>query len=1088
MAVVYFDINFNFALHTTMMKTTLLSSGRTLFYEVSSRLRLRHLSAALFLLFSSPGVLQGSAAADPAETPDPGRYLRPEKPRNQLPKTVRSKSLKNTAVNSISFAEGYFRSAGSGYWNSVTSWEYSSDGSVWTAASAAPDLGANTISIQPGHTVTVAAPVAVDQVIITNGGVLNVASSGFIVNDGTGDDVIIRNGGTLKYSAGSNYAGFSGAAPVISVESGGMIWVGIAGLANTQVANYVYKDASILEWGLTDAFTSGVTYFPNASEEIIPIFRFTDQVGTVGAGSGPLLVNGVLEANGNITFAGTNSKTFRNGVRGSGTITQGPNSGKIILGNSTTVPEIGGSVSLNVVSSGLMLPNGANIPVDAKVKLTSSAENNTVNRDGGVLTVNGTLDLTNMRISNSAPGSVTVNGTLKTAHSGGLYDTGAAIASGILTLNSNSTVEYNAITDQRISSGPAYYHIIFSGAAVKTTQGSISVHGNGSVKITGTTTVNANSNLGSTKTNDTAFMMDGGRLVIRTGGTQPNMQGVYNLTGGVIEFAGTSKAQIRIGAPAKEYYNVAVSGTQVETGGKNFIVKNILSVNSGGVLTVPETATKVNSNVVTARKGLQVAAGGTVLFKNNAQLLQDADAVNTGNVTVLRNSTMKRLDYTYWGAPVAGQPFQPFSPQTVGSRFYTYNEADNSFTSIPDPAAATFLPGKGYAIRAPNNASPTNYDLFEGRFTGTPNNGSYFFDLKYSGPNQGLNMISNPYPSNIDLRVLTVNNTALTDGIYYFWTNNANSGTGNPTQTPTGSYGNYSVNQYATLNAMGATPASSGAEGSAVFPSAIVRPGQGFLIKAKAAGSLVFDHSIRTAAISDGKNSSVFFNERQENEEPAVPVDRFWLKLVTPANNRNVLLIGYAEGASDAYDPIYDAEAMSASDQFYSIVDGKLLAIQGKSFPLSDEEVVVLGASFYEPGTYLIGIEGKEGVFETGKAVYLHDKKLNTYTDLQNQDYRFTTENGTDNGRFELRYEEGVLGTADLPEDEAGVYRDGDNFVVRALSEIRELTVYDAAGRVVTALKPNRKEVVIPVNRLEKGFYLITIKTDHKISGKKIVR
>src|SRR5690606_15896275 len=64
------------------------------------------------------------------------------------------------------------------------------------------------------------------------------------------------------------------------------------------------------------------------------------------------------------------------------------------------------------------------------------------------------------------------------------------------------------------------------------------------------------------------FFMEGGRLILGTGGTQPNMNGNYFINGGVIEFTGSSEIQIRVGNNfnPKTYLNMEISGGNVRAG------------------------------------------------------------------------------------------------------------------------------------------------------------------------------------------------------------------------------------------------------------------------------------------------------------------------------------------------------------------------------------------------------------------------------------------------------------------------------------------------------------------------------------------
>ena len=54
---------------------------------------------------------------------------------------------------------------------------------------------------------------------------------------------------------------------------------------------------------------------------------------------------------------------------------------------------------------------------------------------------------------------------------------------------------------------------------------------------------------------------------------------------------------------------------------------------------------------------------------------------------------MRRLDYTYWGSPVAGQNLLGFSAQTLSNRFYILNSLTNGFEVI-NPSLNNFAAAK----------------------------------------------------------------------------------------------------------------------------------------------------------------------------------------------------------------------------------------------------------------------------------------------------------------------------------------------------------------------------------------------------------
>lgn len=702
-----------------------------------------------------------------------------------------------------------------------------------------------------------------------------------------------------------------------------------------------------------------------------------------------------------------------------------------------------------------------------------------------------------MRITNTATGGVIVNGTLKTANTGGLYGIGSAIPSGTLTLSDNSTIDYYATADQAISSAPNYYNITFSGAGTKTPQNATSVHTNGTVRITGNPTVDfTNWNLGSTGLNDTNFIMDGGKFIVGTGDTQPRPGGTYTITGGALEFKGNSVTDIRV---TPDYYDVIISGENKKPGAKGFTIKNILSVTSTGKLTIQEVLDNETPYVVTAKKGIQVANGGEVIFQNNAQLMQDAGAVNSGSVQAERKTSMKKMDYTYWSAPVTGQILKNtgatantenstggFSPGTPNSRIFRYNEPNDYFVATTDN---DFIPGKGYAIRGKNGYGTTKTpDTFS--FTGTPNNGDAITVTVQRSPDttsgantyqHGYNLIGNPYPSGLNFYNFFDQNQTKITGKAWFWSNAYD------TLYQTGSV-NYLVNNYAVLTLLGGSPPTYGdVEGPTGYtPTENIKLGQGFIIQVRPELTstqpvLTFANTMRTTG------AGAFFNNFKNQPESK---NRYWVKFVSPDNVVNTILLGYVAQATNDYDMDYDAELFTVGDDsFYSLLGTRKMQIQAKGEFVQDSKIDI-GTKQNKDGNYTIKIEQPEGVFANGQAIYLHDKLNGTYTNLLEQNYTFSAIKGATENRFEIVYKSGaVLATGGNTKESLQVYRNGENFIVKSANKkIDEVEVYDASGRLFQKLKGNTTEFVINATTLSSGMYILKIKRNNETISKKIMK
>ncbi|HRU62045.1 MAG TPA: hypothetical protein P5565_11305, partial [Bacteroidia bacterium] len=113
---------------------------------------------------------------------------------------------------------GDYRSASTGEWSTISTWE-TYDGASWQPASAAPD-GTNSglITIQSPMTVSVTTtvPVTADELVIESGATLYIAETDFDVLNGAGEDLVCQgtlytqegtmtNSGVVRFESGSTF-------------------------------------------------------------------------------------------------------------------------------------------------------------------------------------------------------------------------------------------------------------------------------------------------------------------------------------------------------------------------------------------------------------------------------------------------------------------------------------------------------------------------------------------------------------------------------------------------------------------------------------------------------------------------------------------------------------------------------------------------------------------------------------------------------------------------------------------------------------------------------------------------------------------
>jgi len=428
------------------------------------------------------------------------------------------------------------------------------------------------------------------------------------------------------------------------------------------------------------------------------------------------------------------------------------------------------------------------------------------------------------------------------------------------------------------------------------------------------------------------------------------------------------------------------------------------TINSGNTITVAGAITNNN---------------GTFNLENNANLVQtNVSATNTGSIVVKRNSASIQLyDYTLWSSPVAGQNLKAFSPNTLDSRFYSYDSSQNLYSAV-DPLNTSFSPATGYLIRAPNTWTASTPTTFNSVFTGVPNNGT--ITLTGLTPNK-FYAVGNPYPSSISATSFINGNS--TSGTLYFWrkTNGANG------------------SAYATRTNAGGT-ASGG-----LTPTDNIGVGQGFIVKTGAsATTLSFNNTMRTSS-----NSLVFLRTNEER-------NRYWLNLNTPTEFICQTLVAYMPEATASFDNAIDGKYINdAPVALTSLINSEEYTIQGRALPFSTTDSVLLGFKTNVAGNYTISIDHVDGFFSTGQVIFLKDNLLNTVNDLSAGSYSFASAVGTFNSRFEIVYQR-VLGVnnPEFTSNNVVVFNDKGDIRINSGSAVMEqVRVYDLQGRLLVDKK-----------------------------------
>ncbi len=452
-------------------------------------------------------------------------------------------------------------------------------------------------------------------------------------------------------------------------------------------------------------------------------------------------------------------------------------------------------------------------------------------------------------------------------------------------------------------------------------------------------------------------------------------------------------------------------------------------------------------------------AGGTMVFENQSSLNQVLDVANTpgvysggntGNITYKRVTTpLFKFDYTYWSTPVNPQNLLAVSPLSPASLFFEYNPSINNWQYILSSGTTIMTPGKGYIFRPPTNFPPglpdaTPPQQFTASFIGVPNNGT--ITLPVVGGASQLNLLGNPYPSALsaDAFLSDPANAATLSGTIYLWTHN----------TPI-TNNNYTGSDYAIYNYLGGTvggvptgPSTNPGVNTAM-PLGKIASGQGFFIKGLSSGIATFKNSMRIAG-----NNNQFFRMSSNDTSTTTDKHRYWLDIFNSQGAFKQVLVGYVDDATLGLDRLYDGEMVdigSAITLYTLASDNNIkLSIQGRpTFTLTDR--VPLGYKSTIVGSYTIRLSMFDGLFET-QNVYLEDTLLGVMHDLRQSDYTFTTQIGSFDTRFVLRYTTESLGTENpvLNENTVVVYKNGQVLHVETGEVVMDtVTIYDITGRQI---------------------------------------
>ncbi|MGH2665673.1 GEVED domain-containing protein [Flavobacterium sp.] len=540
------------------------------------------------------------------------------------------------------------------------------------------------------------------------------------------------------------------------------------------------------------------------------------------------------------------------------------------------------------------------------------------------------------------------------------------------------------------------------------------------------------------------------------------------------------------------------SSSVISGSGYNAFAKN-LKIKSSGNLELQST------NNLTIDDWVNVDATGLFTVRNSANLVQVNNVANTGNIKMERITNIRRLDYVYWSSPVSGVAVNTVSPLTPANVIWKW------LPTTPRPYASNFgnwtnanetmVAGKGYIIRGPNGFTTTAQPYTAG-FTGVPNNGNISMTIlrdtyngaNYTGPtatavtkdDDNWNLVGNPYPSSISADALISANPDI-DGSIRLWTHGTAPSNANPSPFYNNYAYNYSSSDYIVYNSMGSTPP--GFAGR-------IGAGQAFFVLMNHAtatpGALTFNNTMRSNTYSNSQFYRSNSNTVNTDEE-TIERHRIWLDLIAPSGNVNRILVGYAQGATQDRDRLFDATALEngVAQNFYSKIADENMVIQGRALPFNVSDQVPLGVLLPQNGSYNIAIATTDGLFaDQSQDIFLEDLSNGTIHNLRNAPYNFTGTAGRYDNRFVLRYTQTTLGNDDFDySNSVKVFADNHINIVSGNMEIKEVAVYDVLGKTLfTKRKVGKNELIInELNATQSALIVKVTLENNAIVTKKVI-
>lgn len=505
------------------------------------------------------------------------------------------------------------------------------------------------------------------------------------------------------------------------------------------------------------------------------------------------------------------------------------------------------------------------------------------------------------------------------------------------------------------------------------------------------------------------------------------------------------------------------------------------------------------------------------------------DPTSAGFIERDQQGTADKFTYNYWGSPVGA-----INSTTINANFRVrdimkddmnditwltsgYNGTNTSpigiadywiwkFANLPDNSYASWQHirstgsiqvGEGFTMKGPGTGTISTKQNYV--FRGKPNNGD--INLPLNAGNDYL--VANPYPSAIDGRSFILDNgdviagNGSTTGTLYFWEHWG--GGSHVLSDYQGGYATYNLSGGTASASFGTNDPNVATGGTPTkIPGRYIPVGQGFFVVAEDTGGTIKFKNSQRIFRREGSNS-VFLRTTEDASTVIYNPDgedtrmKFRIGFNSANTIHRQLLLTIDNNATEGIDWGYDAKYIDDQmDDMYWMIDNEKFNIQGRDTIVASS-AVPLGLHLRDGGQNKIGIDFLENVPDNIQ-IFVHDKVLDTYHNIKQNDYVFNLPAGSYLDRYELTFQDNSVLTVNENELTALEFyyeNTSESLVIvnPTLRNIKSIEMFNIMGQSICTIRPIDSAAYseYELKNLSTGAYIVKVITENGTTSKKVL-